>query len=93
MTHLRAHGCVATATASTATSAMASRVLSKSRCAHGQKGRKRTDEKADFGLHNTDSDAAFVCTGTASWPDRLDRRTAPTFKQNARPPAPADSKW
>jgi hypothetical protein len=52
-----AHGCVATA--ATASTAMASRVLSKSRCAHGQQGRKRTDEKSDFSLHDTYSDAAF----------------------------------
>jgi hypothetical protein len=44
------HRCVTTTATSTA-AVSATAVLSKGRRADGQQDRKRTDEKADFGLH------------------------------------------
>jgi hypothetical protein len=60
------HRGVTTATSTTSTTAAtsavsATAVLSKGGRAHGQQDRKRTDEKADFGLHITYSDASHRC--------------------------------
>jgi hypothetical protein len=85
------HRCVTTPATTTAVSATA--VLSKGRCAGGQQDRKRTDEKADFGLHNTYSDASHRYA-PARPRGLMIRPLNCAYVQAKRTPAvPADSKW
>jgi hypothetical protein len=90
------HRCVTTAAASTTattTAVSATAVLSKGRRANGQQDRKRTDEKADFGLHNTYSDASHRCA-PARPRGLMIRPLNCAYVQAKRTPAvPADSKW
>jgi hypothetical protein len=86
------HRCVTTAAAST-TAVSATAVLSKGRRANGQQDRKRTDEKPDFGLHNTYSDASHRCA-PARPRGLMIRPLNCAYVQAKRTPAvPADSKW
>jgi hypothetical protein len=89
------HRCVTAAATSTAasTTVSATAVLSKGRRAHGQQDRKRTDEKADLGLHNTYSDASHRCAPAR--PRGLSIRPLNcAYVQAKRTPAVlADSKW
>jgi hypothetical protein len=86
------HRCVTAAAAST-TAVSATAVLSKGRRANGQQDRKRTDEKADFGLHNTYSDASHRCA-PARPRGLMIRPLNCAYVQAKRTPAvPADSKW